>query len=579
MDTEFGSIFKPPTGFPWTDFGAYIGVGGGDTQLAPEALKGHYSHFNHFGPMDAKIGFPYTLLRQYDAELVAAGQPSMFVTATYEGKKRPVMFNTYLALDSEGKPTSPKSKWVYAVNTRDDRFIKFWITQYARPMVLQPMTGLRNVWVYIDGCAFTYSAYGVLDNSGRFVGGIPWDAPAAQNAEEYLSNVAYFFNRVKQLAPDIKFITDVGSMSDPSQFQTIYQNIPAALAEDTIAWFTNPVPSMRMNFYNQIFPWFSWLGSTGRIGLMGAQLPSNWQPQVQLLTGFILYELVKGQNFFFAPRDQDVNPGIWEAWNSALGSPVGLYRQGSAHSQDSDRLFSRQYSTGWVYLNWTGSTQTVTLPTGNWVDPNNHRVTKITIPNLRGTFVSTARTYAATAQPPSISPRTEQTMTGPVPVTIISRTSNATIHYTLDGSTPTSSSPVYSGPLHLHSSAVVTARAFASGYNPSPISADSLTVRAGAPEVQFSTTSDSVPASGSASVSTYYPVFSLTGVPDQTVTVTYTVLSPQGSLSTHSVSFVPGEIYRQFPVSLSGKGTWTIAIVSATGAIPGSLKAFTLTRK
>jgi hypothetical protein len=240
-------------------------------------LKGHYSHFNHFGgEIDVQIGFPYSALRKYEAQEVAAGRPPIFVTATYQGRKRPVMFNTYLNLDAYGRPTTPRSTWVYAVNVQDNRFIKFWLNHYARPAILQPMSKMRNVWIYVDGCAFTYGAYGVLDDSGTFVSGVPWDPPFANNAAAYLNSIAYFFNTVKQLAPDINFITDVGTMSDPTQFQKIYANIPGALAEDALGWYTNPSQQALNSFYTQIFPWFSWLGSTGRVTIMGAQLSPFW---------------------------------------------------------------------------------------------------------------------------------------------------------------------------------------------------------------------------------------------------------------------------------------------------------------
>jgi len=54
-------------------------------------------------------------------------------------------------------------------------------------------------------------------------------------------------------------------------------------------------------------------------------------------------------------------------------------------------------------------------------------------------------------------------------VTIQSASKGAVIRYTLDGSTPTESSPIYSRPFSLSSKATVLARAFDSGKNPSPV--------------------------------------------------------------------------------------------------------------
>ena len=578
IDTEPALVFQAPSGYPWSDLGAYVGAGRATTELANAAIKAHYSHFNHFASNDpTTTGFPYSALRNYEAQEVAAGRAPIFITATYKGKKRPVLFLTYLVLDSNGHPTAPSNQWAYAVNVSDPRYIKFWLNQYARPVVLEPMTAMGNVWVYLDGCAFSYAAYGVLDDNNKFVGGIPWDSPFPANPSDYLKSIGTFFSTVKQLAPDIKFMTDVGTMSDPSQFETIYASIPGAFDEDTLAWYTNPTQYMRDSFYNQIFPWFSWLGTTGRVAIMGAQLPSNWT-QTELVTGFVVYELVKGRNFFFAPRDANVPPADWESWNAALGDAVSALQESAAHGDVASRLYSRQFGGGYVYLNWTGSTQTVTLPAGKWVDPNNKAVTKISIPNLTGTFVRVAGLN--TAQAPSISPRNGGKMTGPVTVTISDQTPKSTIYYTLNGSTPTSSSPVYTAPFQLHSSTVVTARALAPGYNPSFTSTASLDIVAGAPTVEFESSSDTVPATGAASVTAYYPVLSLSAVPDENVKVSYSIRTPQGAVSQHSVPFVPGETYRLlFPISLSGTGTWTVSIQSATGAVVGSAKTFELTRK
>ncbi len=335
MDTELGSIFDYPNGFPYSDYGAYIGAGQYSTNLNPDAIKGHYSHFNHFGPADTLIGFPYNELRQFEAQEVAAGRPPIFITATYEGKKRPVLFLTYLKLDKNNKPTTAPSTWAYAVNVEDLRYIKFWINRYARPVVLQPMINLKNAWVYLDGCAFSYLSYGVLDDSGRFVAGVPWDSPFPSNTNEYLASIAAFFNTLKAIAPDIKTNTDTGTMSDSGQFPTVYANIPGATAEDLYyGWHASPNNSKFTGFYNGVFSWFSWLGSHNRVAVMGAYVPQAEGPAA-LLSGFMVYELLKGPNFFFAPRTvqcpapvcpMEPPPSEWQGWNAKLGNPVSAFQ-------------------------------------------------------------------------------------------------------------------------------------------------------------------------------------------------------------------------------------------------------------
>jgi hypothetical protein len=54
-------------------------------------------------------------------------------------------------------------------------------------------------------------------------------------------------------------------------------------------------------------------------------------------------------------------------------------------------------------------------------------------------------------------------------VTITCADAGATIHYTLDGSTPDSSSPIYTGPILVDDTVTIQARAYVSGKNPSAI--------------------------------------------------------------------------------------------------------------
>jgi hypothetical protein len=62
------------------------------------------------------------------------------------------------------------------------------------------------------------------------------------------------------------------------------------------------------------------------------------------------------------------------------------------------------------------------------------------------------------------------------PVTITDSTTGAVIYYTTDGTTPTASSSVYSGPLTLSASETLNAIASAVGYSPSPVATSTYTV-------------------------------------------------------------------------------------------------------
>ena len=68
---------------------------------------------------------------------------------------------------------------------------------------------------------------------------------------------------------------------------------------------------------------------------------------------------------------------------------------------------------------------------------------------------------------------------GSVDVTISTATSGATIHYTLDGSKPTSTSPTYTAPIHLTASKTVSALAIKSGLTKSAVASAAYTITTG----------------------------------------------------------------------------------------------------
>lgn len=386
-----------------------------------------------------------------------------------------------------------------------------------------------------------------------------------QNGAAYLSSVASFFNQVKQLAPDIKTMPNVGSMSDPTQFQNVFASIPGALSEDIYSWHASPTAYTRNAWYQQNFLGFTWLGGQGKIGVLRANLPTG--DSNALRTSFVVYSLLKGRNFFFAPgtaSSTNVNPSEWEGMRAALGNPVALAQsQQKSSAGIGYRLYWRNFNNGTVYLNLTGSTQTIQLDTRykHW-DPNGNVVTQLTIPDATGTF-STTETNVLPA--PAISPRYATPVTDPVLVTISGEASGATIRYTLNGTAPGMTSPIYTGPFEISGNAVVQASAYRKGENPSWPSIASFTVHPSLPTVQFLYASHSGPAGA------YYPVLSLSAVPTETVTVHYSARAPNGTITTGSVSFLPGNTYRYFPVTVSGAaGTETsITISSVTGASVG----------
>lgn len=82
--------------------------------------------------------------------------------------------------------------------------------------------------------------------------------------------------------------------------------------------------------------------------------------------------------------------------------------------------------------------------------------------------------FAQTAAAPTITPA-GGTFNNSVIVTLNTTTAGATIYYTLDGSTPDSSSAQYTAPLTLTSSTTINAFASAAGYNDSPTASATFT--------------------------------------------------------------------------------------------------------
>lgn len=68
------------------------------------------------------------------------------------------------------------------------------------------------------------------------------------------------------------------------------------------------------------------------------------------------------------------------------------------------------------------------------------------------------------------------TYTNSASFSLSSGTSGATIHYTLDGTTPSNASPIFTGPVTLTNSAMVKARAMAPGMMDSPVASAAFTV-------------------------------------------------------------------------------------------------------
>src|ERR1039458_6858928 len=122
--------------------------------------------------------------------------------------------------------------------------------------------------------------------------------------------------------------------------------------------------------------------------------------------------------------------------------------------------------------------------------------------SLVATGVYTITTSLPTAATPTLSPL-PGTYASSQSVTLSDTTPGATIHYTTDSSTPTTSSKVYTTPISVTATTTIKAIAAATGYNNSSVAAGTYTIGTGSTAINFGSgfTSTGLTLNGSAVLS------------------------------------------------------------------------------
>ncbi|BAY07130.1 chitobiase/beta-hexosaminidase C-terminal domain-containing protein [Calothrix sp. NIES-2098] len=574
IDNERGFYYVSPYDGDWSKVGAYIGLAHYNTFAAMnrEAIAGIHGRFQHFHADDVNryAYFPYNELKKYETDELARGRPPLWITATYNGQKRPVIFE-WLSKEK-----------AQAVNFTDERYINFFINKYVRQK-LQKQT-YQNLWLGLDNCAFKYELYGVFDAQGRFVNNIKWDEPFPQNDREFLQAGKYFFKRLKELAPDIKTICNEGSVSDESQYNEVFANTDGVILENFLGEiYGSDGDYVRLKYYRSYQRMKNFAANKVQI-----YQPRLDKPEKTISSMYLAYLIFAGENRFFSPYKNDseeIDPKQYAEIKNTLGAPTAEAKDEKEPGKgDGYRLYSRACEGGIAYFNLTGKTQTINLPSGKqYFDRDGNLVTRISIKDKEAKYV--LFTPGARVAKPAINPVRPSTVNGSVAVTLSTTTPGATIRYTLDNSEPNKNSPIYTSPIKLTSNVTVKAKAFSLNARESFVSAAAYKITNQIPSAEFHLSS----ASGSEFINVDYPLVKLSNPSAEPVTINYSVTGGTASVDvdykmvTGTLTFMPGEIYKYFPIAIindnkaENNETIKVTLSSAKNSTLGSNKSYTYT--
>lgn len=563
--------------------------------IDPNALKLYHGLFYFGGPPDqhGASWLPYTELQAYNAEEVNAGRPPILITGTYSGTKYPEIYNADTNNQYDAKQP---------LAGNDPRAVRFIVNEYARKTMESPAYPDVTVspyypqsWFQADEGGFQYTNFSVYDSGGT-AHHVIWDTPFPQTDAQYQNMLQSMLWQMRQIAPDALLSVNEGTgtytVSDTATWANLFGQLGAV---DHEGFLGEPIAPFN-HFNDQDTFWsyqhMSWLLANGNSLFL--RVDANNSSYYEL--GTIIYLLVRQGNSWFNLEDnstgQTVAPSAYQAIFDALGKPLGLPTAaagaapvttctGSSNSA-SQCLYSRQFEGGWIYLNNTGQTQTVTLPSGTWyLNNSGSPVTTLALPDSSSAAAYNAAAYVTSqlgtfvSMPNIYPPTTGKLITGPVAVTLSDATSGAAIHYTTDGSTPTCSSPAYSGALSLSSATTVSAIACKSGSLPSYTKIATYQITPALPSVQFLLSSDSA----SAFFPETWAAIQLSNPSATSVTVNFTVTGTNGvifSPSAGTVTFQPFELTKAVAINaaLSPSATTnqsiTVSLASATNATLGS---------
>jgi uncharacterized repeat protein (TIGR03803 family) len=241
---------------------------------------------------------------------------------------------------------------------------------------------------------------------------------------------------------------------------------------------------------------------------------------------------------------------------SGSGTPTGVV----AFFNGSSQLGSADLSGGVATYNYNPSSLALDTYQITATYSGDGTFAESTSPAQTLTVTSAPSAATPTLSPPSGSYSSAQT------VTISDTTTGATIYYTNDGTAPTTSSAVYSGPLTVDSTETINAIAAASGYSNSAVATATYSF---APDYQLSVTPSTVTIAAGQSGTATFTVTPMNGFNSQ---VSFTC---SGLPSEATCSFAPSSVTPSGSTPVSS--TLTVSTTAASAALRGPNRAHYLT--
>jgi hypothetical protein len=322
-----------------------------------------------------------------------------FVRVRYNGL-------TYNALTSYS--TSTKSD--YGLDISDPNFHSYLFGEYIPRVFLPHGPNAKNhipsdsshpTYLAEDGYNTDYKFLGVRVN-GSFTSNVKWDSAYPQNSTEWLNGWEAFHAYAKEHAPSIRLNAHIGSMSDPgwNTFHQLYANCPAIMRETfKISSLSTLSSYAHSQFYNQLLNLY-WFANVAAPVFSTAVNPNEprtrvlqfgtWLDNGDIHTALATYLMVRGPNTFFdllrLNPQVGVNPSLWLPVTNAIGAGTSAPTVIRSRSGSGYVLLQRNWQYGISYLNLSGSTQVISLPSGskNW---SGKSISTLTLGNGKGDVV------------------------------------------------------------------------------------------------------------------------------------------------------------------------------------------------